>query len=121
MIVVLAEKTQIVDAPVDRDVEYYETFASCNCSAVSDDSTQVSITWYHIDRHGDESVVHNVTDRIVIADNGTLMLFVPENATEVWLELSGTYRCSASNGYSTATAAALIVPSGVVITPAPCK
>jgi len=118
---VLAEKTELVDVPLSLDVEYYETFAAFNCSAVSDDSTPVSIKWYHIDRHGDQSLVHNVTDRIVIADNGTLMLYVPENATDVWLKLSGTYRCHASNGYSVAVAEATLIPSGVVITPAPRK
>lgn len=117
----LAEKTEIVDAPIGVDVEYYEVFAAFNCSAVSDESTAVSIKWYHIDRHGDESLVHNVTDRIVIAENGTLMLFVPENATDVWMKLSGTYRCHATNGYSVAVAEALLVPSGVIITPAPRK
>ena len=117
--VVLAEKTVLVDVPVSVDVEYYDTFASFNCTAVSDASTPLSIRWYHVDRHGDESVVHNITDRIVIAANGTLMLFVPENATDVWLKLSGTYRCHVSNGYSVAVAEALLVPSGVVITPAP--
>jgi len=102
-------------------VEHYETFAAFNCSAVSDPSTPVTIRWYHIDRHGDESQVHNQTDRIVIAEDGTLMLFVPENATDIWLKLSGTYRCLVTNGYSSAEAEALLVPYGVVITPAPRK
>jgi len=121
VVVVLAEKTEIVDAPMDVDVEYYDTFAAFNCSAVSDDSTQVSIKWFHIDRHGDETPVHNITNRVAVADNGTLMLFVPENATDVWLKLSGTYRCRATNGYSVAVAEALLLPPGVVITPAPRK
>lgn len=119
--VVLTEKTVIVDEPVRVDIEHYETFAAFNCSAESDASTPVSIRWYHVDRHGDESLVHNITDRIVIADNGTLLLYVPENSTDVWLKLSGTYRCQATNGYSVAIAEALLVPSGVVITPAPRK
>ena len=117
----LAEKTEIVDLPMRIDVEHNETFAAFNCSAVSDDSTPVSIRWYHVNRHGDETVVHNVTDRIVIASNGTLMLYVPVNATDVWIKLSGTYRCNATNGYSFALAEAMLVPSGVIITPAPRK
>ena len=117
--VVFAEKTEVVDLPMNLDVEYFDTFAAFNCSAVSDDSTPVTIKWYHVDRHGDETLVHNVTDRIVVADNGTLMLYVPENATDIWLKLSGTYRCNATNGYSFAVAEALLVPSGVVITPTP--
>jgi len=119
--VVLTEKTEFVDVPMDLEVEYYETFAEFNCSAVSDDSTPVSIRWYHIDRHGDESVVHNVTDRIVLADNGSLLLYVPENATDVWVKLSGTYRCNATNGYSFVVADAKLVPNGLIITPAPRK
>jgi len=119
--VVLAEKTEIVDHPTHVDVEYYNTFVAFNCTAVSDDSTPVSVTWYHTDMHGDKSVVHNMTDRVAIADNGTLMLYVPENATDIWEKLSGTYHCSATNGYSTAVAEALLISSGVIITPAPCK
>jgi len=120
-LVIFAEKTELVDVPVNVHVEYYDTFAAFNCSAVSDDSTPVSIRWYHVDRHDDESVVHNVTDRIVVANNGSLLMYVPENATGVWLKLSGTYRCHATNGYSTAVAEAQLAPPGVVITPAPRK
>jgi len=113
----------MTEVPVNLRVEHNETFAAFNCSAVTDDSTPLSIKWYHtgINRHDRESLVHNVTDRIVIADNGTLMLFVPMNATDVWRELSGTYRCLATNGYSSAVAEALLALTGVVITPAPRK
>jgi len=104
---------------MDLRVEYNETSAAFNCSAVSDASTPVSIRWYHtdIDEHGHESLVRNITDRVVIADNGTLMLFVPVNATDVWRELSGTYRCVATNGYSSAVATAQLIVSGVVPLP----
>jgi len=116
---VLAEKTELVDVPVDLQVEHNETFAAFNCSAVSDASTPLIIRWYHtdIERRGHESLVHNVTDRIVIADNGTLMLFVPANASDVWRELSGTYRCVATNGYSTVVAEAVLVLPGVTVPP----
>lgn len=117
----LTEKTEIVLRPTDVNVEHFETFAAFNCSATGDDSTPVSLTWYHTDIHGYESEVHNIANRIVVADNGTLLLFVPENASDVWLTLGGTYRCHATNGYSFDDAAALLVPSGVIITPAPRK
>ena len=109
--------------PVDVRVELNETFAAFNCSAVSDASTPLSVRWYHtdIDRHDHESLVHNVTDRIVIADSGMLMLFVPANSSDSWRELSGTYRCQATNGYSTAVASAVLVLPGVVIVPPPRK
>ena len=106
---------------MDLHVEHNETFAAFNCSAVSDPSTPVSIKWHHTDIHGHESMVHNIPDRIVIADNGTLLLYVPVNASDVWRERSGTYRCHASNKYSSAMAEALLKPTGVVITPAPRK
>jgi len=110
-------KTDMVTKPTSVHLAYDDTAASFYCAAVSDDSTPVTIQWFHEDAEGYESLVRNVTDRISIIDGGrTLSLTVPENSTGSWTKLRGIYRCRASNGYSQEVAEATLVvdsPPGV--------
>jgi len=95
-------QTKITDRPVSVHLDHNDTYAEFHCSAVSDDSTPVTLKWYRVEASGNEIPVRNDTlGRFrVSADSTLLSLQVPENTTNAWSKLLGLYRCRATNGYS---------------------
>lgn len=108
------KRTSLEVFPHDVLVVSGETSVMFNCSAVSDDSTPVSTKW-HFSRNpnaGDDDeaeyeTVRPITDRIILASNGSLLFRMPDNAT-YWRVHAGRFRCTASNGYSEKRAFALL-------------
>ena len=79
------------------------------CSAKSDDSTPVSVRWYHVDEESDEEVeVRVIPDKLTVSSNGSLVIELLKNDSEGWGQFHGQYKCRASNSYSEAVRAAFI-------------
>lgn len=115
----ILKKTVIEVAPVDVTVEATEVYASFNCSAVSDDSTSVTIRWYRFESKDDSFLpVYEIPGKVVVGSNGTLSFHVPDN-TSSWSTHAGRYKCIVSNGYSDQSVEAYLhVEDEVVIPPA---
>ena len=91
-----------VDLQQDAEFEF-------PCSAKSDDSTPVSIRWYHLDEDIREDVaVRVIPNKLMVSSNGSLVIRLQKNDTEGWARYSGQYKCRASNSYSSAERVAII-------------
>ena len=91
-----------VDLQQDAEFEF-------PCSAKSDDSTPVSIRWYHLDEEVDEEVaVRVIPNKLTVSSNGTLVIRLQKNDMEGWARYRGLYKCRASNSYSSAERVAFI-------------
>jgi len=79
------------------------------CSAQSDDSTPVSVRWFHVDQDTDDEVaVRVIPDKLSVAENGSLIIQLAQNDTAGWGAFHGRYKCRASNLYSEAVREAVI-------------
>lgn len=96
------ERTVITERPSSVHLEHNDTAASFRCTAVSDDSTPVTVSWLRVDSSGYETPVRNDSaGQVAVSTDGSqLSLTVPENVTNAWTKLRGQYRCRATNGYS---------------------
>ena len=79
------------------------------CLAKSDDTTPVSVRWYHVDEESDEEVeVRVIPDKLTVSSNGSLVIELLKNDSEGWGQFHGQYKCRASNSYSEAVRVAFI-------------
>jgi len=88
-----------------------------SCEAESDDSTPISIRWYKVEAENEFIQVHNVSEKIVLGRDGSLMIRLAANDSEGWSVHGGTYQCIATNGYSSAerTVRIIVVPVEPVV------
>jgi len=106
---------------VDREEAKTVTFS---CTASSDPSTPVAITWYKVIKGDDpyDEIVYPINSTIILgADDGTLTFNIEHNNTDKWIRHEGTYKCKAGNGYSQDfKTASITLEEVVVIVPSKC-
>ena len=92
----------MTERPVDVHLAYNDTQVSFHAAATSDDSTPFTLIWYQVFEDGGEMPINNNTDRrVMVSGDSTVLSFsVPENMTNAWSRLKGTYRVRATNSYS---------------------
>lgn len=101
---VLADATQMVVSVNNTDGAYFEF----PCSGRADDSTPVTVKWYHEE---DEVYVRVevVPNQRMVAANGSLILQLDKNDTQRWADYRGLYQCRADNGYSQAIREVVVI------------
>jgi receptor-type tyrosine-protein phosphatase zeta len=93
-------KTMLTERPEDRQVEYNDTSTELLCSATTDDSVSLSVSWYHVYPEGPDNLVRNGTGVTVYNGTDRSRLRFQAKSYDDWLRLVGKYKCKASNGYS---------------------
>jgi hypothetical protein len=134
----LVNSSDVEETVSDSDEKRFQF----DCKATSDDSTPVTLRWYHVPRDAedptDEIEVRNIDILIVghnnnnnetsrtpakrwiisdASDGSSLVLQLAANDSEGWRTYGGVYRCKATNGYSTATRQFTIHVDNVRVTP----
>ena len=95
--VLLLEPTVfVISPPSTRIVNDNETVVVLPCSARSDVSTDVELTWYK----GANTLKALGNDRLSIDEHYNLTIDFDGLDLEEKTDLQGDYRCEASNGYS---------------------
>lgn len=93
--------TKVVDFPQDMELVYFKDIVF-NCSAVSDDSTEVVYKWYFDDKFE----IFPVEDKIILEEQGKLLRIITAEDEDGGLSHVGEYRCDVTNGHSSDSAAA---------------
>jgi len=117
------QKTLIIERPSDISMSHDDTTpAVFPCTATSDDSTPVTVRWYRVrrERDGGTQRVDNVTNKVLLGDDGSLVITLAENSSD-WAVYKGTYKCVANNSYSSDEAVVNlyiddpVVPGGAIV------
>ena len=91
-----AEQTKLIDVPSDVALDEESTHARFNCSATSDSSTPVTLSWW---KDG-QRLYPDEDQRLTLEESGSLFIdFQDMTLEQINEKYVGMYECQATNGY----------------------